>query len=132
MIHGLRLSHDRARLARGTLEGVAFCLADVWDAVHAIAGIDARPRLTGRITTQPAWAQIVADVLGSDLDLIEAADASPLGAAMVGHLALGHVDRLDDLPIPAADTTVAHDSRAHAAYDEPYRRFRALARGDHG
>ncbi len=53
MVHGLRLSHDRPHLARATLEGVAFCLADVWHAVHAIAEIDARPRLTGRITTQP-------------------------------------------------------------------------------
>jgi gluconokinase len=90
-IAGLSLSHTRAHLARAVLEGVAFCLADVWQALRPLAAEPAgqpEARLTGSIATNPVWAQMVADVLGARLTADEAADASAVGAALLAHTAL--------------------------------------------
>src|SRR5258708_26398014 len=76
------------------MEGVAYCLDDVWQVLSAETPASGEVRLTGNVTHNPVWAQIVADVLGVPLIADEAADASALGAALLGHLALGHLPRL--------------------------------------
>jgi gluconokinase len=131
LVSGLGLTHTRAHIARAVLEGVAYCLDDVWEVLTAEAPASGEARLTGNVTHNPAWAQIVADVLGVPLLADEAADASALGAALLGHLALGHLARLDDaakvLPTGRAyepDPARHEFYRAgHEAFQELYRRI---------
>jgi gluconokinase len=94
MLFGLRLGHGRAHLARAAMEGVAHCIADVWQALPPPAGTGEVTRLTGGITRTPVWAQVLADVLGVPLMALDASDSSATGAALVGLRALG-------LPAPA-------------------------------
>ena len=115
------MGHSRAHIARAALEGVAFCLADVWQVV----GGAETAILTGGITRSPAWAQIVCDVLGVPLGLMEAADASAVGAARLGFTALG--ESVSPPPQPAATLTpdLAIHRRyvdLHGAFQERYRR----------
>jgi gluconokinase len=91
MAYGLRLGHGRAHLVRAGMEGVAHCLADVWNVLPAPAATGEPTRLTGGITRSPLWAQILADVIGEPLMAVEAADASATGAALLGLRALGNV-----------------------------------------
>jgi gluconokinase len=121
VLHGLTLGHSRAHMARAVLEGVAFCLADVWEALGAQAD---EARLTGGITRSPVWAQIVADVLDVPLVPIEAADASAIGAALLGFNALGQAVRVavDSAPL------IAPDPARHAVYAERHRAFQTLYR----
>jgi len=130
-LHGLTHSHERAHVARAVLEGVAFCLADVWEAVAErgsqvpssefgvrssefgvrsySSGADVFPTrnsepgtrtfsgpvlLTGGITRSRIWSQVVCDVLGVPVTLVDVGDASALGAAAVGHLGLGNIPSL--------------------------------------
>ena len=131
LVSGLGLAHTRAHIARAVLEGVAYCLADVWEALMAEAPASGEARLTGNVTHNPAWAQIVADVLGVPLMADEAADASALGAALLGHLALGHLAQLDDAAkiLPAGHAYEPDPARhafyktGHAAFQELYRRL---------
>lgn len=88
VLSGLALGHNRAHIARAVLEGVAFCLADVWEALNVAGDVHEPVRLTGGITQSHLWAQILADVLGVSLVAVEAADASAIGAAMLGFCAL--------------------------------------------
>jgi gluconokinase len=128
MIYGLGLEHSRGHLARATLEGVAFCLADVWEALRNKD--EAEPALlSGGITRSKLWTQIVADVLGLRLAPIEMGDASALGAALLGYWALGALPTLDDLPKPAqTDRIVEPDPERHVFYANAHRKFQELYR----
>ena len=128
-LHGLALGHSRGHVARAALEGVAFTLADVWEAL-AQADQPAEPaRLTGGITRAPIWAQIVADVLGIPLVPVEVADASALGAAILGHWALGNIKTLGVREMPRGSTTAfAPDAERHALYTHRHRAFQSLHR----
>jgi gluconokinase len=131
LVSGLGLAHTRAHIARAMLEGVAYCLDDVWEVLIAEAPASGEARLTGNVTHNPAWAQIVADVLGVSLMADEAADASALGAALLGHLALGHLVQLDDAAkiLPTGHAYKPDPARhqfyraGHAAFQELYRRL---------
>jgi gluconokinase len=131
LLVGLGLEHGRAHIARAALEGVAFCLADVWEALETEGAPAATSlpvvHLTGGITRSPLWVQILADVLGVRLAPVEAADASVVGAAMLGQWALGQVGSLEELAqrVPPGPL-VEPDGERHAAYVEEHRRWQGL------
>nr|MBA3531119.1 hypothetical protein [Ardenticatenales bacterium] len=125
-LHGLTLAHRREHVARAVLEGVAFCLAEVSTALPQARGGIAR--LTGQITGMAPWPQLLADVLGHPLAILEAADASAMGAAMLGHWALGHVATLDDFATNASEgTTLSPDSFTHINYQTIQQAFHTLS-----
>jgi sugar (pentulose or hexulose) kinase len=116
MISGIGLEHSRAHIARAALEGVAFCLAEVWE----IVGGDTSARLTGGITRAHVWSQMVCDVLGAPLELMEAADASAVGAARLGWSALA-----GSMPaLPQPDAVLTPDPGHHAVYQRCYAEFK--------
>ena len=127
LLFGLRLSHNRGHVARAALEGVAFCLADVWEALCGDDLPGEPVRLTGGITQSPVWTQILADVLGVPLAPIEVADASAEGAAMLGHWALGHVSTLKEMAANIQIRRIVEpDLERHALYAEQHRVFQSL------
>ncbi len=128
---GMNLSHSKAHLARAILEGVAFCIADVWDAVQQVDPCPATSaRLTGGITRSPLWAQILADVLGIALHPIEAADASAIGAAMLGHAAIGSAASMEAiaLHLPSPGPPIRPRPNRHGQYQSIRRQYVAAAR----
>ena len=122
LLFGLRLAHTRAHVARAALEGVAFCLADVWEALKDGSEGGTSAQLTGGITRAPLWTQIVADVLSLPLAPIEAADASAVGAALLGLAALGSPPAW---PV-AASPTVFPDPLRRNDYAARHREFQSL------
>lgn len=130
MLYGLGMQHTRVHIARAAMEGVANCLADVWDAMYGSEPTsDEAVRLTGGITRTPLWAQIVADMLGVPLMALEVADTSATGAALTGMRGLGLI-RLDQVPRTVETGRVyAPDARRHEFYKQHHREYRALRRG---
>jgi gluconokinase len=127
-IIGLGLEHDRRHIARAVLEGVAYRLGEIWDALGEPG--NAEPiRLTGGILQSPLWAQIVCDVLGSPLAAVETGDASAIGAGMLGLTALGLAPSLEQLASqiqPGMSWQPNPDN--HAFYQSGLARFRQLYR----
>jgi len=115
-LSGIGLEHSRGHIARAVLEGVAFCLADVWE----IVGHARSARLTGGITHSLAWSQIVCDVLGVPMSLAREADASAIGAARTTFVALSQ-----RLPLPQeSPITLVPDPSRHALYSGLHQAFR--------
>ncbi len=86
---GLQLRHDRGALVRSVLEGVAFGMRDVLDAVRAL-GVDASAgRVSGGGARSAAWLRILASVLDIPLDRTESEEGSAFGAALLGGVAGG-------------------------------------------
>jgi gluconokinase len=132
-LFGLSLEHARPQIARAALEGVAFCLADVWEAVEGAGAIGAGEllepaRLTGGITQSPLWVQIVSDVLGLPLAPVEAADASAAGAAMLGYHALQGRSLQSLAGGVQAGSVILPDPERQAFYARKHRAFQELYR----
>jgi gluconokinase len=137
-LSGLGLEHSRAHIARAVLEGVAFCLADVWDILEQIrqasnAGGSADEsdgenvaRLGGGIIHSPVWSQIVCDVLGISMRIVQGADASATGAALTAGAAAGHPIKLQQ----GQPTTLTPDASKHAVYEGLHRAFQERARNE--
>ena len=132
---GMGLEHNRGAIARAALEGVAFCLADIWEVLAPWRPGAVETALTGRITQWPLWCQIMSDVLGAPLSAEEGADASPLGAAMLALNALG----IHTPPHKSGDESasqrhyrpdpVTHDlyHQRHRAFQQAYNAVRPLS-----
>ena len=84
--------HDRRDLLRAALEGVAFAVREAFDSLVEPGERVDRMRLAGGGTTDPAWRQMLADIIGQPLLPVEVAAASALGAAALGARAAGLPD----------------------------------------
>lgn len=89
---GLAGHHTRQTMLAAALEGVAFGIADVVDALPGIPDQGRLLRLAGGGTVAPGWRQLLADVLDARLEAVEVPGASARGAALLA----GRVDGLDD------------------------------------
>jgi xylulokinase len=86
---GLTLAHTRAHLVRAVLEGSAYALRDILEAMAA-SGLEPR-RLTivGGGAKGPLWRQIKADVTGLPVRVPESVETTAAGAAMLAAVGAG-------------------------------------------
>jgi gluconokinase len=88
-ITGLREHHGPGHLARAHLEGVAFTLRLILDAVRG-NGVRVRQiRLGGAGAASPLWVRILTDVLGVPVAIPATAHPSLVGCAAIGFAATG-------------------------------------------
>ena len=80
---GLELAHDRADIFRAVFEGVAFSISE---AARSLPEFGPAPflYLAGGGTLQGAWRQLLCDVLGKPLLVVDDPNASARGAALLG------------------------------------------------
>jgi xylulokinase len=87
---GLTMSHSRAALARAALEGVAFNLRLILDALESQGAALPAIRLIGGGAQSPVWRQILADVFARPIHLLDLrSEASSWGAAVAGGIGVG-------------------------------------------
>ncbi len=129
MMYGLGMQHNRAHFARAAMEGVANCLADVWDALYGSETSSEMVRITGGITRTPLWVQILSDMLGVPLMALEVADTSATGAALLGMYALGLISADEIAATVEAGPVYAPNLNRHQFYKQHHREYRALRRG---
>lgn len=140
-LHGLTSENlTRANLCRAVLEGVTFGLRYGLDLLRDCGIHSERIRLIGGGAKNPLWRQIIADVMGAPVICTTHGEAAALGAAI--QAAWCHA-RQDD---PQAsleeicercvsldeETAVRPDTRAVAAYEQVYRRYRELVNSLYG
>lgn len=117
-IEGLSFATTAGDIAQAALEGVAYRLADVLD---AIGGVESVVATGGGLLANPSWRQVLADVLGRPVEVSAVAEGSARGAAMVGLERLG----LPVPPAPVADVVEPRPDRhaIHLAAMEEHRKL---------
>ena len=122
----LAAHHNRADLLRSALEGVAFSVKDALTALDPDTPAPGTLRLAGGGSTAPAWRQMLADVLGADLDAVDVPAASGRGAAMLGAQGAGRIDEaeLRRALEPSTQTVARPDPPSTASYGHRYDQFR--------
>jgi xylulokinase len=124
---GLTLAHTRAHMTRAILEGSAFGLRDILEAMKN-AGLDVR-RLTivGGGAKGRLWRQIKADVTGLPVRVPVSVETTATGAAILAAVGSGVHESVTE----AVSSFVAFrpdeevpDPERREAYEEAYRRYR--------
>jgi len=129
VFYGLTMAHTRAHLTRALLEGSAFALRDILEAMKN-AGLDVR-RLTivGGGAKGALWRQIKADVTGLPVRVPKSVETTATGAAILAAVGAGIFKTVAE----AVSSFVAYQPHEHApdpqrraAYDDAYGRYRDL------
>ena len=123
---GLSLAHSRAHVTRAVIEGVCFALRD---SVSILAELGIAPQqmlLTGGGAKSPFVRRLQSEVFGVPVTTVNREEGPAYGAALLAAVGVG---AFPDLAAAAGATLTRAapehpDPAAHAAYDEPYRRFR--------
>ena len=98
---GLSMGHSRAHLTRSVMEGIAFHIRWIIEAMEKVGfGIDAMQAIGGGSASR-LWTEIIADVSGRRLKVVEnPLEAGAMGAALAVAVGLGiypNMDAVDDL-----------------------------------
>jgi xylulokinase len=125
---GLSLAHTRAHLTRAVLEGVCFALRDSVSILRELGLSPGHLLLTGGGAKSPFLRRLQSEVFGLPVATVNREEGPAYGAALLAAVGAG---AFADLPAAAratlARTVPEHPATgAHASYDEPYARFRAL------
>ena len=129
VFYGLTLAHTRAHMTRALLEGSAYALRDILDAMRN-AGLDVR-RLTmvGGGAKGALWRQIKSDVTGLPVRIPTSVETTATGAAILASVACGAHPTVAS----AVDAFVAYEPEDHQpdpdrqeAYSEAYGLYRDL------
>jgi len=134
---GLALRHERRHIVRAVMEGVAFALRDSLEIFRAI-GVTSRQILAaGGGARSAVWRQIQADVFGTPLALVEAAEPAACGAAILAGVgtgifagperAIARVVRLGKTLEPIPGNVALYEER-YAFFRSLYPRFKELYR----
>lgn len=97
-LFGITRGTNKAHLARATLEGIAFQVADVLDAMKADSGVDMKElRVDGGASANNLMMQFQADILGVPVVRPKGVETTAMGAAFLAGLAVGFWKDQDEI-----------------------------------
>jgi L-xylulokinase len=127
---GLRGWHTRGHLMRAVLEGVVFNHRWHTDALAERFPVRQRPaRLCGGGSRSPLWSQMLADALGTPVEVTDATEAGSRGAAVLAGAGAKVYADLDEAVAATVRVVRAHepDPSTVERLDAGYARFRRVA-----
>lgn len=97
-IVGLSDHSDRRHIARAAVESIAYQLRDALDAMQGESGVSLNlVKADGGPTANDLLMQFTADITGTELEVPDVPDCSPLGAVLMGLLGLGILPTLESV-----------------------------------
>lgn len=121
--YGVNLSTQRGDFALAVLEGVAFQIRILLEAMQAYGNVHTLV-LFGGGAKSALWAQMIADVTGIRIDVPETSEASGAGAAILAGIAAGVFDRNN--PPSLRQSRCFEPGERRTGYEEKYRTYRRL------
>ncbi len=124
---GVRSIHDHRHFTRACLEGVSFALCQIGASLQETVGPIEHLYASGGFTRSEIWLQMIADIFNKRVHLSGAVDASAIGAAIMGFLALGLIKDLDSAQsMLHIVRTYEPDAARHVIYRQNFRIFTQL------
>ena len=123
---GLTSSHGAGEMIRAVMEGVAFNLRQCVELFEEMGVSVSEVRLAEGGSRVGLWCQIIADILGKPVDLIEESDTSALGAAMAAQSAVTN-QPLRNIAEHAVQIGRRYEPNQKTDYDPLYSRYREVA-----
>lgn len=123
---GVRSNHRQAHFTRAVLEGISYGLRQIGASLEETVGPIERIYASGGFTRNKAWLQLVADIFQKKVCVMAHADASAIGAAMLGWVALGVFSLEEAAALAAVSETYEPDAGRAEVYRNNYRIFSEL------
>ncbi|MBG6236147.1 gluconokinase [Pedobacter sp. CAN_A7] len=80
---GVKLAHQKTHFSRAVLEGVCYAMKDVLEAVQVNAAPIKQIYISGGFVKSEVWVQLLANITGKELVIVQTEDASAIGAAFL-------------------------------------------------
>jgi gluconokinase len=124
---GIRSGHGQHHFMRAVLEGITYSLFQVGASLEETIGPIEHIYASGGFTHSKIWLQLVADVFLKKVYVTNVADASAIGAAIMGYYALGITrDLAASAGMIQVQETYEPDEERHHIYQERFLVFEAL------
>lgn len=122
---GLSTDTTRADMTQAVMEGIAFGVRQLAEAMHLPAAELARLKAIGGGSKSRVWMQILADVLNTPIDQLEGSAGAGYGMALLAAYSCGAVSSLEDISKSAVYIKERFLPRASNAgrYEEAYQRY---------
>ena len=124
---GISSSHTTAHFTRATLEGVAMSLKDCLNTLNGLGVEMKRVRIIGGGAKGMLWRQIVADILGLELQKVKVDDSS-FGTAMLTAVGIGWFDSFAHAAEACVeiDSVSKPDPATHELYEKLFLKYKAV------
>jgi gluconokinase len=125
---GLRQYHNKTDMARSVLEGVAYSMRYIFDALKENQLIISELRMGGGGANIKPWTQIFANIMGLPINVPSGDELGILGSAMLAFAAGNQNHNLSSIGAQLTKTnlTVYPDEKAIATHDSRYQFFKKL------
>jgi L-xylulokinase len=125
---GISGAHGRPELLRAVLDGVAFSHRTHLDALRSAFDLAAAgpARLCGGGSRSPLWGQLLADVVGLDLEVTDADEAGARGAAALAGIGIGRWAGVEEAAAATVRVARRHDAHRDEALEDRYRAYLTL------
>ena len=119
VFYGIGLATNRGDFALAVMEGIAFQIRVILEAMEAYGNVHTLIIFGGGAKSE-LWSQIIADATGLKISILKTPEAAGAGAAMLAAKALG--DNLEPLEI----VKVYEPSERQEDYNKKYAKFREI------
>lgn len=121
---GLSLHHDDAYLTRAIIEGVSFSIKQIYDGM-LITEVPTF-KITGGGAKNKLWVQIICDVLGMPINLINTSEGPAFGAALLAYSGAKGKDITDISQKAVKVTETIYPSENSNDYQVKYQKWLAI------
>jgi xylulokinase len=125
---GLTAKHRRADLIRSVLEGVSYSQKDCLDVIEEMGVKAERVRLSGGGARSSFWQQMIADIFGKPVSILDNQEGSAYGAALLALVGTGEYASAHEVCAAAIreTRTCEPSEKEQKIYAEGHRVYRAL------
>ena len=124
---GLGLTTNHASMTRAVLESIGYMLRENLEMLKTFGISPKRVHFFGGGAKNAIWNQIIADITGVELVLLEQSECGSLGAAMLGAVSLGWYDTIGDAQTQNKIKHIVYpNALLKGIYDNAYMRYQTL------
>ena len=98
-IAGLTGSSNSIDIAQAAMEAVGYRFAEVFDQICSIANIREIYASGGALRASSVWNQMIADILGRELSLVDMPEASLRGAVLLALETIGNIESIEEISL---------------------------------
>lgn len=125
LFFGIHYRHTQNHFLRAAVEGICFAIKDILEPIEKKYGTINQLNISGGFINSPVWMQMMSDITGKKLCLIEKDDASSLGAAMLAMKQLKLIKSYEQLK-PETKLTISPDKKNAKIYDANFAIYKQL------